>query len=77
MKNPCAMDVVVASSVLTFNPPENNTPTRPAAAVAPSIWTMMRSAARKIVMEPMRHIPKVIFKVSVVPVTGKENLQPG
>ena len=71
------MDVVVSSSVLTFNPLENNKSIMPAAAVAPSIWMMMRSAARKIVMEPMSHIPKVTFEVSVVPVKGKENLQPG
>ena len=59
MKKPCARVVVVLSSVLTFNPPENNKLTKAAAIIAPRIWTKPRSRARNVVTEPMIHIPNV------------------
>jgi hypothetical protein len=59
MKNPCAIVVVALNVVLTFNPPENRTLTRAAATIPPRTWTITRSAARKMVIEPISHIPKV------------------
>jgi hypothetical protein len=49
--------------VLTFNHPENKTPTRAAATIAPRTWTIPRRIARKRVTEPIILIPKVTYTI--------------
>lgn len=61
---------MVLRVVLTFNHPENKTPTRAAATIAPRTWTIPRRIARKRVTEPIILIPKVTYTIVSKKVRG-------